>query len=267
MNLWQCLQQVKSLLQAATWPDGSAEKVFGSHGVKISAGPQENGLNSIPFPFAMISPGNGTTDPDHQRIGQEEIDVTIMAANAADPWGEQALIGGGRGGGQGSSSGRGLLELGEIVRSELRLLLPQNGVKPQFVGKSAPTPFRVEHHGYVVGRTHRFRAWLTDARHYPAPTRFAATDAGGGDANLSWNVPPSRFDRYEVVLRRASGSTAPSSVTDGTGVSLGSLLATSVTDSPGTGTWSYALFGGYDELSAGASDRYSSPATVTVTLA
>lgn len=80
----------------------------------------------------------------------------------------------------------------------------------------------------------------------------------GGDATLAWRVPPDRFDRFRVRLRRAAGATAPATSTDGTNVAIADL-ATGVTDSPGAGEFSYALFGQYDETQG--KDRGGTPAT------
>jgi len=109
------------------------------------------------------------------------------------------------------------------------------------------------------------KAWTTSIRSYPAPTRLTGAVPGGGVVNLTWSLPATRYDTYALVLRRAAGSTAPTSATSGTGVTVGALV-TSVSDSPGAGTFSYALFMGYDEINSPTSsaDRYSTGNNVTV---
>ena len=60
---------------------------------------------------------------------------------------------------------------------------------------------------------------------------------------LSW-TNPGDADLAQVVVRRAPGGTAPATATAGTGVVLGSLTVSGVTDtglSPGS-TYSYSLF-------------------------
>jgi hypothetical protein len=74
-------------------------------------------------------------------------------------------------------------------------------------------------------------------------------------------VATNRFDRRQMVLRR--GATLPASATAGTGVTLSGDLATSVVDTPGAGTWYYALFAAYDEYGSASNERYSAAATTS----
>ena len=103
-----------------------------------------------------------------------------------------------------------------------------------------------------------------EAYYHPARV-LQATASGGGAVALTWAIPPDRWDRVNVVLRRAAGATAPSSATAGTSVTLASVLATSVTDTPGAGQFSYALFSGYDRDGDGDVDTHSASVTRTVT--
>jgi hypothetical protein len=264
VNPWQLARQIRYLLRAATWPDGAAEKVLGS--AHVSAGMTEDALHYLRAPFALIAPAAATPDEYDPKLLQQTFDLHLVAAVAGDPFGEQALIGGPRSAGQGSSLGRGLSEVEEEVLDAVAALTGADACPIVVAYVSALAAADIEGAVYA-SRSYVLRAVCTVARQYTEPVRLAATDAGGGSASLTWAVPPDRFDRYNVVLRRASGATAPSSVTAGTGVTLASLLATSVTDTPGSGQFSYALFAGYDELGAGSADRYSSSATVTITLA
>lgn len=104
---------------------------------------------------------------------------------------------------------------------------------------------------------------LVEEGYYAPATGFAAVDSGGGAAALSWTNPSGAV---AMVVRRASGATAPATVEDGTGVTLSGALAESVSDSPGAGTWSYAVFAGHDarNLPATTANVYSAPATATV---
>jgi hypothetical protein len=92
-----------------------------------------------------------------------------------------------------------------------------------------------------------------------------AQPLGGGQVRLTWALPPNRYDLRQVVLRRKAGATAPVDQNDGTGIALPSLLPTTFTDTPGAGTWTYALFAGYNETAgydgtmgaATSNERYS----------
>lgn len=258
MSPWQAARQLKHLLLAAAWPGGATERVFGA--VVVSQATSDRVLGSARLPLALIRVGGGTADDQEPRLIRESLEVVLMAQVPGDALGEAALIGGPRAGGVGSSGGRGLLELEEVLLGAAAKLGGSSGIRLRLSGKSRGEAQLDEVHGGIVARGYVFEAWLGSARSYPPPVNLVATDQGGGDVELTWDLPPDRFDRLEVVLRRAAGATPPSSPTDGTGVTLGSALATSVTDSPGAGTFSYALFAGYDETSESptTTDRWSS---------
>lgn len=103
---------------------------------------------------------------------------------------------------------------------------------------------------------------LVEQASYSPASALAAVNNEDGTLSLSWTNPSGAVG---MVLRRASGSTPPETVEDGTGVTLGGALATSVVDSPGFGTWSYALFAGYDtrNVPATTADAYSAAVELT----
>jgi len=126
-----------------------------------------------------------------------------------------------------------------------------------------PRPELLEGTEIAVRGEYVFAATVSYERFYHSCEQFKAADAGSGNASLSWTIPPDRFDRDKVILRRAAGSTPPASATAGTGVTLSGDLATSVTDNPGSGSFAYSLFGAYDESGTA---RYSASRTQTVTV-
>lgn len=269
MNAWQVVRQLKALLEDAAWNDGNAEPVFGA--VVVTSRKVEEIAGRLRLPAAILRVIDAQADRDNPELVTQRLEVAMVARVAADPLGETVVIGGARSGGQGSSQGRGLLELEEEVLSAVRALDERHGVRLRALWGGAAAVLDIGGQvGYAATAAVRFEAWTTTARSYPAPTRLAATANGAGEVALTWELPPDRYDRLEVILRRAAGATAPASVTDGTGVTLASALATSVTDDPGAGTFSYAIFAGYDDAlpwrggSGGTSDRYSSSDTATV---
>lgn len=257
------MRQIKSLLSEATWPDAPNEVVFGQ--VLVSAGPSPAGLGQLRFPFALILPLDATTDDEEELLEVQRFEVRVVARVANDPWGETVLLGGARTAGQGSSGGRGLLELEEVINDTVAAVNEAGGIRLRLDGRSAVEANIDEELGYVGTRAFRIEAWTTADRSYAAPTRLTATDQGGGSVLLAWSLPPDRYDRFALILRRDAGATPPASPAAGTGVAVGALV-TSVTDSPGAGTFSYALFMGYDELTdpPATADRFSAGATVTV---
>ena len=246
------------------WPDSPGEVIFGD--VKVSAGVAQSGIGKLIFPFASIVPREGTVDPDDPQLWNVVFEVVVIARVAGDSFGETVLIGGPRTS-QGSSGGRGLTEIEEEVKKTLRFLNATSGVRIRLLGSGAVVAVENAELGYVASRAYQFAARTTDERSYAAATRFTAVDATGGDVDLAWTLPPDRFDRNALVLRRAAGATPPASVSAGTGITVGALV-TSLTDDPGVGEFSYSLFMGYDETNEtpATSDRFSAAATATETV-
>lgn len=264
MNAWQCLRQLRAILRASVWPDGAGEVVFSAR-VHVTAGPPAEALPGIGYPFCLLAPGSADEDDDDASLERTALRVLLCVRGAGDSYGEAALMGGPRSGGVGSSKGRGLLEVEEVLKSAINKLDADNGVNVRITGRSAPAAQTIGS-DYVVSREYTLEGVLTTDRTYAPAQNLVATASGSGNVSLTWTLPASRYDRLGVVLRRASGTTAPASPSAGTGVTLSGPLATSVTDSPGAGTFSYALFAAYDEVSATptTADRYSVAQTATV---
>lgn len=270
MNAWQVFKQVRKLLEDQVWPDSGGESVFGN--VVISVAPEERALRNMRMPVVMIVPLDAEADPqfdEEEGMILQNIGIKIIQAIAGDPVGQSVLVGGYRGlAGQSKSAGRGLLEIEEPMLDSISQLNEIDGISIMMRYKSA-----VEHVlddiGYVAWRDYTFEALVTSTRFYHTAEKLTAVDVGnGGDITLSWELPPSRFDLLRVILRRASGSTAPSTPTSGTGVTLSGNLATGVTDSTGApGQYSYALFAAYDETNDTPSveQRFSASVTTTIT--
>ncbi len=269
MNRWQVARQIQYLLRTQDWPGGSTD-AFGR--VVVTVFPDEEVIGQVQWPMAFVRPGSFTVDPEHSEeatLLQSRYTITVYVQVASDGWGEAVLIGGHRASAT-DSDGRGLLEVEEVVFDAVARLDGESGIEAQVIAASASDAQHVPDLGFVASCQYVVEALCTADRFYHPCTRFQASDATGGNASLSWKVPPDRFDRYRVILRRASGATAPTSITGGTGVTLASDLATSITDSPGAGTFSYALFGTYDEDdtydggTADSDDQVSASATATV---
>jgi hypothetical protein len=123
--------------------------------------------------------------------------------------------------------------------------------------------------GYVSVRTFVLEARVGTLKTLEQAAGFTATPIGGGQVNLAWTNPPDQFGFSQaqnigsMVLRRVAGGVPTTSPTGGSGVTLSGPFATSVTDTPGAGTFSYSLFVGYDEDGNATIDSYSSPRTLT----
>lgn len=261
MNAWQVARQLAYLLRTATWPDTPSAVVFGE--VAVTDVPLEQAIGAFGrFPLALIRMGGGPADPQQPQLLTESASVDLVVALPGDSVGERSLLGGPRAGGQGTSAGRGVLEVEEEAAEACQKLGGANGVRVRIVSRGRSAVSEDKAHGYVMSRGLALEVRCSAARHYPKPMNFVAT-GGVGQVVMTWDLPPARFDRLAVILRRASGATPPASATSGTGVTLASATATGVTDVVAAGTYSYALFESYDETSAtpATADRYSESVT------
>ena len=256
MNSWQIAKQLRFLLRAATWDDSPNNKAFGQ--VLVSNGPDDRAVGQLRFPFALVIPGDITADDETPTLERARFEVRLVARVANDPWGESVLIGGPRSS-QGSSQGRGIMELEEVLLETVASLNRTDGIRIRVDYKSATQAQVSTDLGYVGMRSYTLEALLTVARSYEAPSRFSASAVGSGVVNLSWTLPPDRYDTLGLVLRRASGSTAPATPTAGSGVTVGAD-DTSVTDTGAPGIVSYALWRTYDETGGSTVERYSGTA-------
>ena len=250
MNIWQIAQQVQNLLQNALWP-GSSTYVFHPASVLVLAG--ESDIDALDanliLPMAVIIPQGGQSDPqanDEPGYMVKSLEVIVAVRNSGDRTGQGSVLGANRVGIM-DSRGRGALELEIPVKNALRLLNVHDGVTVALKSQSDLTTRRDASDTIYTLQSFTFEVSCTDELFYPPVRRLAGT-AGTGQVTLNWDLPSARFDRYRVVVRRASGSTAPTTISSGTGVTV-AALATSVVDVVAAGTYSYSVFVTYDDLS------------------
>jgi hypothetical protein len=278
MNVQQFARQIRFKLLARTWPDSPGGTVFAN--VYVSQGPAEDlAPSSMRYPFALVRVLDSTTDLDDQRYQVQRFEIVSVVQATGDQVGEFAMTGGHRTS-QGTSRGRGLLEVEEQVLQALQFVDPTGGVRLQLVSSNAAEGVFVQDVGYVAMRALTFQARLTTDRDYPTPNggRALLSAVVGSTVTLSW-TGHERFDLYAArtapssltaarggySLVRKSGSSAPTSLTDGVPVNLSANFATTATDTPGTGTWSYTLFPQYDEFGdATAWANPTSPPTASI---
>lgn len=237
------------------------EPVFARVGV--TSNPAEFDVLDSAMPLALVVPESEEDNAEHPDIVDEaRWTVLLFAANANDQAGGAALVGAVRKSLGVSSEGRGVLDLGPISANAILAACLTLGVRPRVKGAKAPTSTRIR--GVVAARA--LDVLVTRLPQQPAfaPVRqLLGVSAGGHTVTLTWALPPDRWDLVGVVVRRGtSGGAVPSSPTAGTNVAV-SGLPTGVTDSPGAGTWPYAVFGAYDSTrdpTSGARDP-SKPVT------
>lgn len=255
MNAWQIAKQLRSILRARTW-EGAGQVVFGA--VHITNGYQEAAASNFRFPIALIGVGNGQTDEQISGRELRTINVVIGVYNLGDTIGENSTIGANRQGAN-RSEGRGILEVEEEVKAACRQLQDALGVRISVRSTTTDVPAADEQGGMVAWMSIGFEADCTDTRYYHPPRDLVATPASG-QVTLEWALPPSRYDLRRVRLIRKAGAVQPASISDGTEVALSADLATSKVDSGlAPGTYSYTLFGCYDEVNSppSADGRFS----------
>lgn len=271
MNTWQNLRQIKKILSERRWDDNAGnDLVFGS--VVVTAIPGDNADGHLIRPFVLVKPLNSVADDEEPGLITQTFECLLVSAAEGDALGENALIGANTLN-RTTSPGRGLLEIEEELKQTIRKLTQVNGIAliVRKVGSVAGGQIRGSG-AYTAMRNFTFDLYCTDDKFYHPPPRLTAVDAaGGGNADLTWLLPPTRYDFDPIgnlgglVLRRSAGATPPADPTSGTGVAIGNF-DTSVTDSPGAGQFSYALFAGFDETGSGSNDFFSTAATATVTV-
>lgn len=266
MNARQMVKEIRTTLQAAAWASGAKEKVLGTS-VYIRA---DLGDDQAPdsVPFALLEVGTSTPDAD-DASGLEEQDFVMVLAQAAegDPQGQKTVIGGGRSVDEGSSQGRGLLELQTPLLAAAGKMTGADGAALTVRASGAATTARIDGNA-VTTRAYTLSCWCHVAETYEAPQNLTAGDNADGTSALAWTAPSARHDFVEVMVRVAAGATAPASETAGTLVYSGK--GTSFTHASGTGQKSYSIFAGYSNVEGTESQSYSSQVTgstrtVTVT--
>jgi hypothetical protein len=247
MNAWQAIRQVQSRILALKWSTKPSDSVVDACVIHDNPIPWNELIAQMTSPFVVLVPGDDRPDVEQPELRVATIQVNVVVTHEGGYYREPVIVGDHRSGGYGSSKGRGLLELCREIEVSLQYVGPASGFDQQGEFYGFASAQKIEG---VIGATRKygtFSAHVTTHDYYPPPSRIAAVNAGGGATTVSWSLPYQRFDLYKIVLRRASGSTPPPTVSDGTGVTLATDLATSVLDTPGAGTWSYSVFAGYDE--------------------
>jgi hypothetical protein len=260
----QVLKQIRYLLRTATWTESPQALVLGSS-VYVTQGWDDEADNPVRLPFAIVSLGTQTPDLHDPHLLTQEVIVVLATSVHGDPLGENSLIGGpGAASGRwGKSEGRGLMDLETALLTSIGRMTGADGVPILVSHGAAPAPEKMGEDVHLVHRQYVLSVVCTRADEYPAPQNLVVNVATPGQAALTWDLPPARFDRYAMKVRRASGSTAPVSETAGTDVPV-SALATSVTVTGlSAGVHSFALFMGFDDLAAtpATAHHYSSQVT------
>jgi hypothetical protein len=252
MDSWQLLAQLKKIIEDATWSDTAEKFVRAADITPLTI----DGILQVRFAPSVIIALSDMRNPDPLTINRsaelvQNVEITLCIETQGDQVVTASIMGKDRGGGP---KGKGLLEFQAKLLELTALLTEQNAVNFSFHGAGAGSVVHLEGTN-LVSRVYRFDARITQQRTYDSPTRLRAS----GNVSLTWSLPADRFDRKKIVLRRSSsGGSAPQAITEGTGITLASDLAVSVTDGPlAAGTYWYSVFCQYDDLLTGVSNNYN----------
>lgn len=258
MNTLQIARQIKHLIQAATWGEGLDQRVLASTSIRITDGVDEALVNEMAFPFCAIVVPPGDGDAEEPVIRTTRIQVSLLMLNAGDRWGEAALIGSTRNTDSGSTANKGLAEIMDRLEGALADLDQQDGIQSVAFASGGSGPVG-KAQSRIVSQADLFvTAVHEQVRSYPPVQRLRGT-AAGGTATLTWIDPPNRFDRKDIYVERVTGSVT--SFTRGSGTVISSSVAIgtqTLANTPAAGTYTYGVWGGFDEQGSGTRDRFSS---------
>lgn len=249
------MQQIRYKLKQAQWP-GTSNKVFADESIIVTVGPDQNAMWQRRFPLAMIRPGNSVADPtadEDPRYLRQTINVRLVQMVPGDDVGEMCLLGAhqpelqdgvsGYTQSKTTSSGKGLLQVEEVVLDTLKILSPADGVFMVCRSKGGADAVLDGEMGYVCWRDYSFEAELTVDRTFPSGVDFR-NDGG----TLRWTNPGTRYDFVKVMVRGGSLAdvathTGGAEVYVGTGESVGA-----------SGGAAFGLFAIYDDYKATPTD-------------
>lgn len=243
MNDWQTARQIKHILENARWAaDGTGRTEYVLQTVTATPATTAAMLSKFGTHFALINVEDATASRSHP--GKED-QVFALAFAAKVPGGEAfegALIGGGvTDSANYQTAGRGVLEIANAALADLRKAFRSFGFNIQIRNRGGAVAGEVEGVGHMVQRIYRVEAVCTDQKFFHAPQDIQKV---GND--VSWRLPPDRWDRSKIRLFGKAGSTPPTYEEAGTEIVLGASLSTSVTHIAAT-PYSYSVFCQYDE--------------------
>ena len=245
MNPWQMAKQIQAELRLVSWAAGATNKVFGARNVHAIAGDPTEEHTHPGFPFALIRIDTGEADADHPELITQGYTILTAVNVDGDPLGSHAILGGARSN-IGKSVGRGILEVGERVRSAVQNLLGIDGATIKISTSTTGSPKRLGLPAHVVLDELNLSAMVTSTLHYTAPQQlnhssgdwtWAGGTQGGGTGHVA-----SRFDFLQYRLLRKSGSSPSSSPSDGTVVTT--QTTTTFTGAASAGN-TYTIFADY----------------------
>lgn len=254
MNPWQFAQQIKFILERATWDGSGGQLMFGGTGsVAVFAGMPTSEQVPIAYPWALVGIDSGTFDPDHPDVLTQNFTLTIGALVAGDRMGEHAIIGGPASTLQ-KSGNRGVAEVSARARSYVQALTGADGCRVQLSGVTTSPPTAVDGARHLAMEQTTLSAVCTAQPFYDHPQRLRYS---GGQWKWAGDHCAARFDFLQFRLVRKAGTSAPASPSDGTTIYTGTAQGWTGASTAGN---AYAVFADYN--ARGGATVEASSATV-----
>lgn len=255
MSPSQLAQQIKFVLERATWPVEGGEVVFGDRGsVVVFAGAPTEEQIPAGLPFCLVGFDNAAFDPDDPDHITQQFTLTTAAEVAGDPMGEHALIGGSV---QSlvASAGRGVAEVAEQVRRAVQDLTGADGAMVLLSGSATSAPSLLGRARHLALQDLTLSAVCTSTSYYSPP---AALRWSGGTWRWDGDHCAARFDFVEFFLVRKFGMQPSNDVDDGLTLYHGTDQEFDAVQANG---YTYTVFAAYSSRRNANIDGYSSPET------
>ncbi len=261
MNDWQVALQIQHIVKTLDWPN--ADSLFRSDSVIITPVSGAEVLKFHLVPMCLIGISNASPIGHRQEeIIEQGFDLVIIVAVGGDKSGQSSVVGKDRG--TTGATGRGLLEYGDVLKTGIAFMTKTQGIEFSFIGASDTTISRLGNAGSVMSRNYSFVGRLTQQKTYDEGSAFRQTESGG-TVTLTWAAFPNRFDREKFRVFRNTVEITTVGQGGNVELTLSGDFAVTVADSPGSGTFFYALFLVYNEP-ATVADINSDAVNVKVTV-
>lgn len=269
INRWQAANQLAFLLKNAVWSDSPNAALLGY--AAVSDLPMDDVIQFESLPFCLVRPGTGEPEPEHPELTRTlRFEVELAQVGMTDMEGGSALQGGNRTS-AGTSDGRGLFELEELVRQALDSQDSSKGFQGVATITASGMPTPLNDGQYIALSKLQVEIYNAGRDRYYAPPTFLTASGAGGNVSLTWSNPPRRWDSLggaaqQLAIYYVSGNTPPTYAQGGATLFMPTAGATSASVHTTAGTWSLSIFALYDETGNGLNERQS-PATLVAQVA
>jgi len=242
VNTWQAVRRLKNILRGIQWGT-TGGRLFARNSVFASGGPSEAVLDQVRLPAAWVNAGSMTADDMNPGLYTADLEIVTLVSVPGDAYGERVLMGSNRASAT-ESVGRGLFEIEKEMLGAIKHLDASDQFRIMLRAASSALPVSVGSEGFFATRRYIMTTLLTMEDQHLHPRKVSASNASG-TVTVSWTAPDDVTNFVDYVVRRTSGTIPAAFPTDGTAITWSS--GTSVTDTPGSGTWTYSVFARYDD--------------------